>query len=152
VDGQYRLVESSRKTSTACEEQATRMRTPIVNLLAAALLLFGASTASAFALNMRVSPRSVQPSTPLAPSSLVIVDIYLDADPGLGFLSVAVVFGDNGTLVYERDMSFNPSYLLFAPAAGTSPSTYLIPNAHQRPVLGAVSISLRARGLMVLSS
>jgi hypothetical protein len=106
----------------------TRMRTPIVSLLATALLLFGASTASAFALNMGVNPGSVQPGTTLAQSSFVIVDIYLDADPGLGFLSVAVVFDDNETLVYAPGLSAAPSYLLYAPGAGTGQPTYLIPN------------------------
>ena len=67
------------------------MRILIVNLLATALLLFGASTAGAFALNMTVNPMGGQTTEALLTSDFVIVDVYLDADPGLGFLTITGV-------------------------------------------------------------
>jgi hypothetical protein len=109
-------------------KEIIRMRTLIINLLATALLLFGASSASAFGLSMSLNPGSSPASTAVvAPSDFVIVDVYLDADPGLGFLIVAVLFDDDGILVYEPGNSGTPSYILYSPGAGTSSPTYVVP-------------------------
>lgn len=89
------------------------MRTLIINLLATGLLLFGASSASAFALYATLNPGSSSTATILAPSSLVILDVYLDADPGLGFLAVALTWDDDGILNYEPGASSMPSYVLY---------------------------------------
>jgi hypothetical protein len=125
-------IYGQRTSSKETLKEITRMRILIVNLLATALLLFGASTASAFALSATLNPgmSPATAATPLAVSDFVIVDVYLDADPGLGFLSVAVVYDDNDTLRYERGLSTTASYVLYAPGAGASSATYLIPNAN----------------------
>ena len=131
-------ISGQRTSSKETLKEITRMRTLIVNLLATALLLFGASSASAFALTMTVNPGSVTPGTPLLASDFIIVDVYLDADPGLGFLSVAIVYDDNGTIVYEPGLSTTASYVLYAPGAGTANATYLIPNANLYAEFGVV--------------
>ena len=55
----------------------------------------GESNAAAFNLTMTVNPGSDDPND-LSPGDNVIVDIYLDADPGLGLLGVALLFDGNG--------------------------------------------------------
>jgi hypothetical protein len=66
------------------------MRILKLNLLAAALLLFGATSASAWAINMV----SRGPTSSLTTSSIVVVDVFLDADPGLTLFSAAVLADD----------------------------------------------------------
>lgn len=94
-------------------------------VLAIALLSVVSSEALAFALDMRLSPASADTATVLAPSDEIIVDVYLDAEPGLGFLAVALLFDDDGILSYAPQNSTMPSYILYTPGPG---ATYLIPN------------------------
>jgi len=122
---------SSKKTL----KEKRRMRTLIINLLATALLLFGATSASAFALNAQLNPGSAATTGIVAPSDLVIVDVYLDADPGLGFLSVALLYDDDGILVYEPGASSMPTYILYTGGKG---ATYLIPNINPPALWGGV--------------
>jgi hypothetical protein len=99
-------------------------------LLATALLLFGASSASAWAINAQLNPGSIPENVAISASDLVIIDLYLDADAGLGFLGVALLYDDNGVLAYgpgTNGLSTMPSYILFTPTVGTSPATYVIP-------------------------
>ena len=73
------------------------MRILTTNLLAAALLLFGAASASAFAVNMVAST----PTTGLTKSDTVIVDVFLDSDGPISIFSVAVVSSDPSALLYD---------------------------------------------------
>ena len=111
------------------------MRTLIINLLATALLLFGASSAGAWGLNMSLNPGSVAEGT-VAVSDFVVVDVYLDAEPGLGFLGVAVVWDDDGMLVYEPGLSTMPTYILYTGGKG---ATYLIPNVSPPAIWGGAN-------------
>jgi hypothetical protein len=100
------------------------MRILTLNLLAVALLLFGASSASAFALNWAARGST----TSLTTSDTVTVDVFLDADPGLQLLSVSVLFPDDGSLTYDGPASAalppssvgssgaQASYILYSPA------------------------------------
>lgn len=106
------------------------MRTLIINLLATALLLLGASNASALGFQMELNPGSVTPSTVLAGSETVIVDIYMDAGAGLGFITVSILYDDIGILTYQPGSSNMPSYILYTPGAGTASATYMIPNVN----------------------
>jgi len=107
------------------------MRILTLNLLAVALLLFGAASASAFAVSM--TARGATSS--LTTSSTVTVDVFLDADGGITIFSVAVL-SDNAIVTYDAAASAalapsgpgasgaQPSYVLYA---GGKPSTYLKP-------------------------
>jgi len=97
------------------------MRTLIINLLATAVLLLGATSASAMAL---YATSNTDLSGILSPSDTVTVDVYLDADPGLGFLTVALLYDDDGILSYVPGSSSNPSYILYTGGKG---ATYLVP-------------------------
>ena len=88
------------------------MRILTTNLLAAALLLFGAASASAFAVNMVAST----PTTGLTTSDNVIVDVFLDSDGPITIFSVAVVNSDPSALLYDGAAS---AALPTNPAAGT---------------------------------
>lgn len=110
------------------------MRILTLNLLAAAVLLFGATSASAFAINM--IPRGATSS--LTTSSTVTVDVFLDADQGMTIFSIGVLNSNSGALLYDGPASAalppyptsvgpsgaEPSYILYA--AG-KPTTYMIP-------------------------
>jgi hypothetical protein len=87
------------------------MRILTTNLLAAALLLFGAASASAFAVNMVAST----PTTGLTTSDNVIVDVFLDSDGPITIFSVAVVNSDPSALLYNGAAS---AALPTNPAAG----------------------------------
>ena len=119
------------------------MRILTLNLLAAALLLFGAASASAFAVD--ITARGATSS--LSTSDTVTVDVFLDADGGITIFSVAVVNSNPGALLYDAAASAalppftgcpaplcgtsgsgaQPSYILYLPPAGNMPSTYLAP-------------------------
>jgi hypothetical protein len=94
------------------------MRILITNLLAVAVLLFGATSASAFAFNMSV--REGSSVTSLAVSDTVTVDIFMDADPGLQILGLGVLAG--APLGYDIVASENLPIIYPAPkeAYGTT--------------------------------
>lgn len=128
------------------------MRILIINLLATALLLFGATGASAFALNATLNPGS-DATGAMAPSDFLIVDVYLDADAaGLNGFAVAVLWDDNGTLAYEPGLSDMKTYILYTGGKG---ATYLIPNVDppgywngtQQPGKAQVNIEFIEAGL-----
>ena len=116
------------------------MRILTLNLLAAALLLFGAASASAFAVD--ITARGATSS--LSTSDTGTVDVFLDADGGITIFSVAVVNSNPGVLLYDAAASAalaptgagghiyqapgqqgaQPSYILYT--AG-KPATYLKP-------------------------
>jgi hypothetical protein len=115
------------------------MRILITNMLAVAALLFGATSASAFAINW--APRGATNS--LTTSDTVTVDVFLDAETGLQALSVGVLYPDDGTVAYDAAASdalppsgpglsgSSASYILYTPASGSMltamPATYLVP-------------------------
>ena len=105
------------------------------NLLAVAALLCGAASAGAFSFTM--TPRG--PTTGLQAGDEVILDVYVDAEPGLELLSVGVLYRDNGTITYDGPDSAalaptgpgtsgaQPSYILYGPASMGNPATALYP-------------------------
>lgn len=93
-------------------------------MLSLALVVLPAAGANAFALDLRLNSLSAGQDTPLVPGNAVLVDVYLDAEPGLEFLSVAVLFDDDGILEYLPDESTTPYYILYT---GGKASTYLVP-------------------------
>lgn len=102
------------------------MRTLIINLLATALLLFGAASASAYSFSASLNPGSADTSSILGPSDLVIIDVYADVDiSGTNGFTVAVLFDDDPILTYEPGSSVMASYILYTGGKG---ATYLIPN------------------------
>lgn len=92
------------------------MRLLITNLLATAMVLFGAASASAFALNVTSDYNGTDV---LAPGSLVNVQITFDADAlGVQALAFGVVF-DNAVLQYNPQPNAAvgvPSYYLYSAA------------------------------------
>lgn len=102
------------------------MRTLIINLLATALLLFGAASASAYSFSASLNPGSADTAGILAPSDFVIIDVYADVDiSGTNGFTVAVLFDDDPILVYEPGASTMASYILYTGGKG---ATYLVPN------------------------
>jgi len=120
------------------------MRILKLNLLAVALLLFGATNASAFAINM-VARNS---TTSLDVSDTVIVDVFFDATAaGIKFLSVGVLNSSASLISYDAVASAavspradvgapgtsgaQPSYLLYSAMSGTGmtalPAVFLYP-------------------------
>jgi hypothetical protein len=101
------------------------MRLLMINLLAAALVLFSATFASAFELRLI-------PTTPTTvdPGGLVSYDLFLDSqgENGIVLFSVGLTF-DPSVLTYRPDLSDAEDYYpLYAPAVGkTIPATFLIP-------------------------
>ena len=107
------------------------MRTLIMSMLAAALLVFSAASASAF--NIRMNTTVQGSTTTLELSDTIIVHVFLDAPtPGLQSLSVSVLV-DSPQLVYDSAASsalpiiYPPffastgnqaGYLLYAPPFG----------------------------------
>jgi hypothetical protein len=78
------------------------MRTLITNMLAAALLVFGAASASAFNITMTSSYDGV---TVLGSSDTITVNVFLDAPTsGLQTLSVSVIV-DSSALAYDAAAS-----------------------------------------------
>jgi hypothetical protein len=86
------------------------MRILTLNLLAAALLLFGATSASAFAINMNLRG----PASSYGTSDFVTLDVFLDADPGLTLLGINVIAADTNILTYD------PIASAAAPASGSA--------------------------------
>jgi len=86
------------------------MRILTLNLLAVALLLFGATSASAFAINMTARGST----SSLVTNDTVTVDVFLDAETGLSVLSVAVLASSDAVLDY------NPASTAAAPANGSA--------------------------------
>ena len=100
------------------------MRLLITNLLATALLLFGAASANAFAINLTSNYDGV---SVLSPSDTVTVQVHLDHQgnsTGIIALSVGVEF-DPGVLQYNQGASSTATYMLYI--NGKSP--YLSPFA-----------------------
>ena len=105
------------------------MRILTLSLLASALLLFGATSASAFAVTMTVRPF---PAT-LVTSDTVTVDVFLDATGGITILSVGVLNSSTASLLYDGNHSANlaphPSTAttgcFFAACTGAQPSYIL---------------------------
>ena len=126
------------------------LRTWMRVLLAAVLLLMGAASASAFSLRMERSDLNGTVSS----SDTVIVDLYLDAEPGLFAFSVGVLY-DPTVLIYNGAASAalppnpgnptagggaQPSYILYAPGAGSLQAVALYP-----VVTGTRSVTRRGK-------
>jgi len=125
----------ARRPERAREKPGIRILA--LELLAAALLLFGATPASAFGVSMVARG----PVNSLFTSDTVTVDVFLDADDGITIFSVAVVNSNPAALLYDAAASAalplhpqapgfggssgaQPSYILYA---GGKPATYLQP-------------------------
>lgn len=112
------------------------MRSLVITLLAFAGLCLAAAQAGAYDITM--TARGAIDS--LASSDTVIVDVFLDAEPGLTLLSVGVLYPDDGTIVYDGPAtaaltpvtatgngSF-PQYILYSPSGMIGmPATLLYP-------------------------
>ena len=81
------------------------MRNLTLNLLVVALLLFGATSASAFAVNMTARGAGVAGISSLATSDTVTVDVFLDATGGITIFSVAVINDTPAALLYDGPAS-----------------------------------------------
>lgn len=107
------------------------MRYLNIGKLAAAIMLLGATQVSAY----EVTQTSTYAGEALALSDTVVVDVFLDAEPGLQILGVGMLF-DSAELAYDAAASealppqgpgssgAQPSYILYA--AG-KPATALYP-------------------------
>ena len=100
-----------------------------IHLIAAAALLLVAGTANAWTFSWTPS------STTVGAGQSVTIDIRLDSDTpaeiGLQLMGFVVVSpGENnmGPLQWQQGATTSPTYLLYAPATGTTPVTYLIPD------------------------
>jgi hypothetical protein len=88
------------------------MRLLITNLLATAMLLFGAASASAYAMNLTSNYDGV---SILSPSDTVTVQVWLDTQgnpDGIIAFSMGVEF-DPGVLAYDQGASSSETYLLY---------------------------------------
>ncbi len=88
------------------------MRLLITNLLATAMLLFGAASASAYAMSMSTTYDGV---SILGPSDTVTVQIFLDTQgnpDGIIAFSMGVEF-DPGVLAYDQGASSSATYMLY---------------------------------------
>lgn len=111
------------------------MRLLTINLLATALLLFGAANASAFSITASSNYDGV---SVLGVSDTVTIDVFIDAtETGLSLLSISVT-ADEAIMVHVPTPAcggvFSPSpgcgsptYILYSPAAGSSSATILYP-------------------------
>jgi hypothetical protein len=109
------------------------MRILIINLLATAMLLFGASSASAYAFNMEQNG-GPGTGTNVAPSDVITMDIYLDADiSGTPAFQLAILFDDDGMMQYDEAASTTASYILYTGGKG---ATYLVPGQTRPPLWG----------------
>lgn len=107
------------------------MRFSKINLLALALLVVGAGSASAFVSGApaNTTVTSAYAGGALSPSDSVTVDLYLDADPGLVFFAVAVLWNDDTTLAYVPSNSMMPTYILYN-YVSKGVASQLIPNVN----------------------
>jgi len=104
------------------------MRLLMVNLLATALLVFSAASASAYV--MTLVPTT---ATTVNPGELVSFDVYLDTEgaSGITLISVSVTF-DPTIVAYDPGNSLAEDYYpLYAPGVPTGktvgPATFLVP-------------------------
>jgi hypothetical protein len=101
------------------------MRLLITNLLATALLLIGAASASAFSVEMTSNYNGTDI---LGISDTVTVSIYIDAEVGVNFFTVGVQAESAiMTSVVNPAPAGQPSYILYSPAAGAAGVTILYP-------------------------
>ena len=118
------------------------MRILTWNVLAAALLLFGATSASAYTVSFgaRDAGGLTNLLTSLSSSNAFVVDVFFNnvgGDPIVAF-SFGVVY-DNPGLHYDKVASeqlaaqgaagpgAQPTYILYTPGSGTTPATILYP-------------------------
>ena len=96
------------------------MRLFTINLLASALLVFGASSAGAISLTVAgVAPIDLAASTEVAQGDTFEVTMTLDTEATLGItlMSIGVLFDDT-QLEYNKDLSTTTSYILFGSGKG----------------------------------
>lgn len=98
------------------------MRLLKITLLAAALLVFGAATSSAFRVDMQSSSFG---GPAINVGDLVTIDVVLDTEGGTGITLIGVgVLFDESVFTYRQDLSSSTSYLLYTNAK----SAYLVPD------------------------
>ena len=99
------------------------MRLLITNLLASALLIFGAASAHAFATTMTSNYSN---GTVLTTGDTVSVTVNFDSEgvAGISLLSVSVLFNDN-IMSWDQGSSSSPSYALYV--SGGKGNQYLVP-------------------------
>lgn len=131
------------------------MRLLIINLLATALLLFGAASASAFST---IVTTNYNGTDILAVSDTVTVNMYVNVEEtGLVFFGNFVAAEDAifthvptpncGATVSPVPGCGAPSYILYSPAAGTSTATVLYPQQNPfqswpAPALGTEQVNV----------
>lgn len=98
--------------------------------IAVAAMLFATSSASAFAVSMVARA----PTTGLMTSDTVTVDVFLDADGGITFFSVAVINSNPSALLYDGPRSaalpLHPQAPLHGDSTGAQPS-YVLYNVRE---------------------
>jgi hypothetical protein len=100
------------------------MRLLTINLLAAALLFFGATSASAISIDL--STGYINGSLVSTGASVgVSVDLNMDVS-GAEILSVAVLY-DDAILSYNPGASSVDTYMLYSVASGSIPASWLVP-------------------------
>ena len=99
------------------------MRLLITNLLASALLIFGAASAHAFATTMTSNYSN---GTVLTTGDTVSVTVNFDSEgvAGISLLSVSVLFND-AIMSWDQGSSSSPSYALYV--SGGKGNQYLVP-------------------------
>lgn len=107
------------------------MRLLFINLLATAMVLFTAASASAYVFSMQAT----SPTTGLSVGDLVSFDMVLDTEgqSGLTIIGVGLGFND-AVLQYRPDLSSTAYYPLYAPAAGKVAASWMIILSPQTPV------------------
>jgi hypothetical protein len=101
------------------------MRLLIINILATAMLLFGAASAGAWSVTM--TENTSYDGQLVTGSEFVVVDVYIDVtDFLLNNFSYAIMY-DSTILSYEGGLSSSPGYILYSPASGAQAATYMFP-------------------------
>jgi hypothetical protein len=98
------------------------MRILITNLLATAVLLFGATSASAFAVNMALRPGGNDPNA-LNPGDSVVVDFFADFDQPNTQLFAFSVFSNDPGISYDDVASAALPIIYPAPSYGANVAT-----------------------------
>jgi hypothetical protein len=119
-------VDVERTNNKGTLKEKFGMRTFTINLLATALLLFGASSASAYSFDL-VQSSGPGTATILVPSDVITFDLYANVDQAnTQAFQLAVLFDNDAILTYDIGASSAPLYILYTGGKG---ATYLNSNS-----------------------
>ena len=110
------------------------MRLLMINLLATAVLLFSAASASAYSMSLVPTTATDGPI-----GSIVSFDVWLDTEgqTDINLLSVSITF-DPTVVAYRADLSgTNGYYPVYTPGAGKSPASWLVASPSNNAGCGA---------------